>query len=294
MVFLHLYILLKQHFSAKILYRHLQFPVEGALTVGGHPYRAVLPIQGKQHGGVQGGELVLQRFLMAVEVNGGPRGHRPSVVELPVEGSHVVGHGIAVRLDGHPHAEGLGELAHIDIFLKVARCGIVPFDEIVDLASAAGVFLVSGQESVFTHQFIQAVFSFHRGLVVTQGFESRVVAGSLFQSTKVGIGLIAIFAVETAHLLAISLKGQLTPPDPPVMHVALGKAFGPPPPFRRRAGPIGTGAVVGVNHRGKDLLKEPVVARLDGKVILFRPFERLLPAPVVVAFGDFVAAAPQG
>ena len=163
----------------------------------------------------------------------------------------------------------------MDVFLEILRLfvGEITLDEIVDLTCATRMLLVRGD-----HLRILA---------------QRLTLGHFKQGGVIGIALVAIFAVEATYLLAIHLVRLFAPPHAPVVHIALGQALRPSPAFRRRAGPIRTGAVIGIHHQRQDLLEESIVTQLDGTVVLFRPPQRLLPAPVVITFGDLVAAAPQ-
>ena len=129
-------------------------------------------------------------------------------------------------LNRYLHAVGLRKLAQMHIFFKVLRLsiGVIPLDEIVDLSGATGVFLVRCNHFGILTQLLAFCY--------------------LQQSRIIGIALVAVLAVEAAHLLAVHLVRLLAPPNAPIVHIAFGQTLGAAPAFRGRTRPIGARAVV--------------------------------------------------
>ena len=260
----------------KIAHFDGQLAIDVAQQVGSDENAIVFLVEAQKHGREERLQPLLQHLGTTVIVDGRPRSDGPRIVELPIERAHVVRLRRAVRLNRNLHAVGLRELAQMDILLKVfGLCiRIIPLDEIVDLARATGMFLVRCNH-----------FGILAQLLPLRDFQ---------QSLVIGIALVAVLAVEAAHLLAIDLVRQFAPPNAPIMHIAFGQTFGTAPAFRGRTRPIGSRAVKFFNYLRQKGFKESVIARLDGLVVFLAPIQRLLPAPVVVAFRNLVAAAPQG
>jgi hypothetical protein len=63
----------------------------------------------------------VQQLPLSRVVDGGPGSNRPVVIELPVEGSHAVGHGGSPVLNGHLHCHCLLDLGEVEHLFEIGR-----------------------------------------------------------------------------------------------------------------------------------------------------------------------------
>lgn len=224
-------------------------------------------------------DAVVQRLPVAVAVDAAPRGHGPTVVELPEEGAHAAGLLREVLVDAVAHAPGLEELADVAVVIEreaAAIDAVVLHHGFVYYLAAAAVLLVAPHGG---------------GVDVSLLFGAVAADGAV-----VGVALEAEFGHEAPGLFGVHLEGLFAPPDAPVVAVAVGDAFGVSPAVEGRGGDVG--AVQGVvlpDGLGEDAAgaEEGVDAVLELGNLLGRPLVLLLPAPVFPAVLDLVVATPE-
>ena len=228
--------LVAQYRAVEAQNAHAQRRHRGRSLVGDDIDRdvAVLLVRRNQHRRVEAAGVVVQGLPASVVVEARPRGHRPAVVELPVDGAHGA-RAIAPQMLGPDlDAFGLQHLAGVKERGEVLGLGIVAQHVVADDGVAGRVLLVRQHDR---SEDVDAVFRNGEGL----------------DRAHFGERLEAVLGHEARVVLLVVGEGNAAVPHRPVVHVAglvlVGKFF---VVGAGRAGPVGGFGRQTVDRRSQD------------------------------------------
>ena len=179
-----------------------------------------------------------------------------------------------MRIKSLPHTFSLKHLADINIVHEFFRYDKLPLHVFLDQLCSAWMFLVGFKDTgywILVTGSCKGIYCFHRGHPLKP-----------------------ILTHKSPNLQSIHLKRFVTPPNTPVMHIALRICFTPSPAGHRRGRPVDCTGIKCFNYLRKDVMKNFNVIIPNFCRIFFRISQLLLPAPVLPAFIHLVVSAPEG